>query len=108
MRVLLVDDEDAIIRALTRLFTRHGHEVRAALGGEAAMSEIEGYIPDVVVCDYRMDGVSGAEVLRSVHAKHPAARLILLSGFAEEIGELDVRFVMKPYDADELLRLACD
>ncbi len=107
MRVLLVDDEPGVLRALERLFRKRGHEVRTASSGGAALTVLESYAPDVVVSDFLMDGMTGAELLRVVARRLPAARRILLSGFADVDGPIDATFLRKPYDARDLLR-ACE
>lgn len=107
MRVLLVDDEPGVLRALERLFRRRGHEVRTAPSGPAALALLDEFPPDAVVSDFLMDGMSGVELLRRIAARYPAARRVLLSGFAEVDGPVDGVFLHKPYDAQVLLR-ACE
>ncbi len=105
MRILIVDDEPGVLRALERLFRRNGHEVRTAAHAADALVDLEEHVPDVVISDFQMSGMSGVELLRQVAARAPLARRVLLSGYAEVDGSIDALFVRKPYDAKELLRL---
>ena len=107
MRILLVDDEAGVLRALTRLFERRGHEVRTAASGEAALALLDTFTPDVVVSDHKMSGMTGAVLLDAIGRRLPAARRVLLSGYAEVEGLTGVRFVAKPYVTAELLQ-ACE
>lgn len=107
MRVLLVDDEPGVLRALERLFRRRGHDVRSAANGSAALVLVEEFPPDAVVSDFLMDGMTGVELLRQIAVRFPAARRVLLSGFAEVDGPVDAVFLRKPYDAQTLLQ-ACE
>jgi DNA-binding NtrC family response regulator len=106
VRVLLVDDEVEILGALERLFRRHGHETLTCVGGEAALAALEHFVPDLVISDFKMGAVTGTDVLREVGRRYPAARRILLSGYADVDTEPGVVFVRKPYDSRELLRVA--
>jgi DNA-binding NtrC family response regulator len=105
LRILLVDDEVAVLRAMDRLFTRRGHEVRNASSAEEAMGMLDTFVPEVVVSDFKMKGMNGGELLRLVAARIPSARRILLSGFAEVEGSIDAHFLTKPYGSRELLRV---
>lgn len=106
MRILVVDDEPGIRKALTRLFTNHGYEVRTAASGAEAVALLEDFTPDVVVSDFKMEGMNGLELLRLVAQRFPAARRILLSGFADIDEEPGVKMIAKPYVTRELLE-AC-
>jgi two-component system response regulator VicR len=105
MRILLVDDEAPVLRALDRLFSRRGHEVRQASSAEEALTILDGFVPDLVISDFRMKGMNGVELLRLVAVRVPGARRVLLSGFAEVDGTIDAVFLPKPYGAAELLRV---
>jgi DNA-binding NtrC family response regulator len=105
MRILIVDDEPGVLRALERLFRRNGHEVRTAAHAAEALASLEEHAPEVVISDFLMAGMTGVEFLRQVAARTPAARRVLLSGYAEVDGQIDALFIRKPYDAKELLRL---
>lgn len=106
MRVLAVDDEPGILRALTRLFRQHGYEIRTAPSGIAAEGLLATFEPDVVISDFKMPGMNGIELLRIVGARLPQARRILLTGYAEIDAEPGVLVIAKPYVSTVLLE-AC-
>ena len=67
-RVLIVDDEAQIRRALRTALTGHGYEVELAEEGESALTALAARVPDVVVLDLMMPGVDGFEVLQQTRA----------------------------------------
>ena len=101
-----MDDEPAILRALTRSFTRHGFEVRIAESVADALVILDGFTPDVVLSDFKMPARNGGELLAIVGERFPAAKRILLSGSADQADDPGILFMHKPYDVDALLE-AC-
>jgi DNA-binding NtrC family response regulator len=71
IRVLVVDDDGVLVRALQRVLSRQGFEVDAALDGRAALARLEGREYDVMLLDLRMGSMDGMEV----YALAPAPRL---------------------------------
>jgi CheY-like chemotaxis protein len=65
-RVLIVDDHEGMRKALTRLIRTWGHTVAVAAEGRAALSQISGFKPDVVVLDISLPGMNGVELVRRV------------------------------------------
>ncbi|GAB4256913.1 MAG: hypothetical protein Kow0092_03360 [Deferrisomatales bacterium] len=110
-RVLFVDDEENILKALRRLFRRDPWEQRFASSGREALDLMEAEGPfDVVVTDQRMPGMTGVELLTEVRARAPRAVRIILSGYTEVQSILDAinrgaiyKFLTKPWD-DHTLR----
>lgn len=106
--VLFVDDDERILNAVRALF-RQDCEVHTASGGEAALEILARTNVHVVVSDQRMPGMTGVELLRRVRTTHPDAVRLLLTGYTDlaalvgSINEGEIfRFVMKPWDNDEL------
>jgi DNA-binding NarL/FixJ family response regulator len=84
-RVVLADDHPCYRQGLAKLLTESGVDVVAEAGnGWAALKAVESTLPDVVVLDMNMPGLSGAEVTRRVTAWDPPQRTILLSVSASE------------------------
>jgi DNA-binding NtrC family response regulator len=104
-KILLVDDEESVLRALKRFLIRKGFEVEIAHCGQEALDNLDRIRPDVVVSDFKMPGMDGAQLLATVAHKLPSARRILLSGCADLPLGIDAVFLPKPWDDDELLRL---
>jgi two-component system, OmpR family, response regulator VicR len=110
--ILIVDDEPHITSALRRLFRRRGFEVELAANGAEALSKLELAKPDVVLSDFRMPGMTGAELLTHVKVRAPEAMRLMLSGYADlkamaaavNDGEI-CRFISKPWDDEALVNV---
>ncbi|MCB1641515.1 MAG: response regulator [Xanthomonadales bacterium] len=110
LKILCIDDEARILRALRALF-RH-HQVFITSDPNEAMALAQSEDVDVIVCDQRMPVMTGVEVLREIRAVHPRAMRILLTGYADlqailgSVNEGEVfRYVNKPWDNRELIAL---
>lgn len=107
-KILCVDDEPGIVRALDWLLRRN-FEVVTATSGEAAISLIQQHDFDVIISDQRMPGMTGVELLKSARRLAPRAMRILLTGYSDlqavlaSVNEGEVfRFINKPWNVDEL------
>lgn len=104
-RILLVDDEDSILRIGRIFLTNAGYEVNVASDGEEARRLLEAAPDDydLLVTDLTMPGLSGADLIRAAHQLRPALPAILTSGFGytmtpDEQAELaPFTFLQKPY-----------
>lgn len=118
IRVLVVDDEPQILRALRAALRGHGYDVQTAADGEEALDLLALHPPDVVILDLIMPGKSGFDVVREVrawsHATHagqraPAPAIIVLSARGEDrdkVTALDLGaddYLTKPFSMNELL-----
>jgi response regulator RpfG family c-di-GMP phosphodiesterase len=110
IRILVVDDEPQIGSALRRLLRREGYAVETALTGEEALVKLQTFAADVVLSDFRMPGMTGAELLGRVKRSHPLTLRIIISGYADfkavlaSVNEGEVcRFITKPWDDGELV-----
>jgi DNA-binding NtrC family response regulator len=112
-RVLLVDDEALVLRALHRtmrpLFQDAQVQLEMYSDPEAALLRCGEVLFDAVISDYRMPGINGAEFLEFVKRLQPDAVRIVLSAstdFAEVSNAISrgevFRYVAKPWEADEL------
>src|SRR5260370_37199862 len=72
-RLLLVDDEPAILFALKELAKSRGHEALLARSGAEALSRLEGV--DTAVTDYAMPAIAGVPLLQAIHERHKALPL---------------------------------
>ncbi len=111
--VLVVDDEPGIRRALGRLLRHHGYEVTAVETAEEAVPLLADQALGVVVCDVRLPGMSGIELLSRVRASAPelASRFLFASGAAlsedarSRVREAGAQLIQKPYDVEQLLTM---
>ena len=80
-KTLLIVDDDAPLRlALCDLFGESGYRARCAEDGFSALQEIRQEVPDIVLSDLNMPGMSGFEFLSAVRRSFPAIRVIAMSG----------------------------
>lgn len=106
-RVLLVEDEPAIRRAVTYALEREGFEVESVADGEAALQEHDGAY-DVVILDLMLPGASGTDVLRDLRGSSAVPIIVLTSRDTEvdrvlglELGADD--YMTKPFSMMELV-----
>ena len=84
--VLLVDDNRDGLLVRRSLLEELGCRVQVARSGEEGLKLFQGSTFDVVVTDYRMPRMNGAEFIQRIRQLRPNARIILLSGFVEPLG----------------------
>lgn len=107
-RVLVVDDEPAILRALTGALTARGYLVRQAATGQQALDIVAGDPPDVVLLDLCLPDIEGVEVCRRIRTWSNVP-IIVLSAMGDDhrkVQALDEGandYVTKPYSTPELL-----
>jgi len=80
VRVLVVDDYAALRASLSEVFTGLGHSVRSAEDGFSALAAFRQEVPDVLLSDLDMPGMSGFELLSVVRRRFPAVLVIAMSG----------------------------
>ncbi|PLX84286.1 MAG: histidine kinase [Desulfuromonas sp.] len=110
IRILCVDDEKNVLRALERIFLDDDYELLTALSGEDGLEILtrEDSI-QMVISDYRMPGMNGVDFLREVLRIRPDTVRIVLSGYADTAAVVDAindgqiyKFIPKPWNDDEL------
>jgi two-component system KDP operon response regulator KdpE len=107
-RILAVDDEPAILRALAANLRARGYQVDLATTGEAALELAARHPPDAVILDLGLPGISGIEVINGLRGWSSIPILILSAreAQAEKVAALDAGaddYVTKPFGMDELL-----
>jgi len=106
--VLLVDDEDALLRTLSMNLRARGYDVTTAADGETALAELRSQAPDAVILDLGLPGISGVDVLRELRGWSSVPVIVLSArhGSNDKVEALDVGaddYVTKPFGIDELL-----
>jgi two-component system KDP operon response regulator KdpE len=107
-RILVVDDETQIARVLKTTLGAQGYEVKTAADGESGLNLAMDWIPDLIVTDLSMPGMTGIELCRSVRERSQVP-IIVLSVRGEEktkVEALDAGaddYVTKPFSVNELL-----
>ncbi|HKN92408.1 MAG TPA: response regulator, partial [Acidimicrobiia bacterium] len=107
-RVLVVDDEPQILRALSINLRARGYDVDLAPSGEEALRQAADHHPDVVILDLGLPGISGIDVIRGLRgwSKVPIIILSAREAESEKIAALDAGaddYVTKPFGMNELL-----
>jgi two-component system, OmpR family, KDP operon response regulator KdpE len=107
-RVLIVEDEPALLRALRINLRARGYDVATASTGREALAEARRHPPDVVLLDLGLPDTGGGEVIRELRgwSKAPVIVLSGRAGSGDKIGALDAGaddYVTKPFDMEELL-----
>ncbi len=108
MKILVVDDEKTMVRALSALLQREGYDVAAALDGPSALEAARTERPDLVLLDVMLPGMDGLEVCRQIRAWSAVPIIMLTAKTAEgdKVAGLDVGaddYVTKPFSPQELL-----
>jgi two-component system, OmpR family, response regulator MprA len=107
-RVLVIEDDEAIVDVLRRTLRQEGHEVRSAIDGVEALRVAEEFLPDLVVLDLGLPGLDGVEVCRRLRAESDVPILILTarSELDDRVEGLDSGaddYLVKPFERQELL-----
>lgn len=106
--IFIVDDQTAFRNALVKLLSRMQHRIRSFQSGEELLAAIEEEVPDLILLDLKMPGMSGIEVLQSLRPKGCDALVILLTAYgtvedaveAMKLGAFD--FLIKTVDLETL------
>ncbi|MBL0176541.1 MAG: sigma-54-dependent Fis family transcriptional regulator [Ignavibacteria bacterium] len=107
--ILIVDDEQGIRDSLGLLLADSGYVTERAETGEAALEQLSKRDFDLVLCDIRMPGIDGIELLRRTREWYPRTSVMIMTAYAsvdtaiEALRNGAYDYVMKPVDFDELL-----
>ena len=114
LRILVVDDEEAVRRAVVRILERRGHMVREAAEGEAALAMLESSTSafDVIVTDMRMPGLGGEALLErlKLRADGSARRVLFLTGDTENsealraLTDAQIPYLSKPIGIGQVIQ----
>jgi DNA-binding NtrC family response regulator len=108
-KLLIVDDEEGFVSALSKRLSARGIDVYTASGGEEGFGKLTEHPEiDVVLLDVKMPGMDGMETLRLMKRSHPLVEVIMLTGHATvesaidgmKLGAFD--YLMKPCELEEL------
>jgi EAL domain-containing protein (putative c-di-GMP-specific phosphodiesterase class I)/CheY-like chemotaxis protein len=108
-RVLVVDDEPAIARGLTRVLGLAGHVVTSAMSGEEAVALLASQSFDVILSDIRMPRMDGLTLLRAIRAKDLDVPVAFMTGdpavetAVEAMEHGAFRYLLKPVDSEEVV-----
>jgi len=113
-RILVVDDDAAILRLVATVLRREHYDVHTANGGRDALSKIERIQYDVVVLDLMMPEVSGHDVLKGLAVRHPQMKCVVIMSAASHFDLANsvtpnvFAALRKPFDIEALITAVRD
>jgi PAS domain S-box-containing protein len=111
--IYVVDDDEAVREFLADSLVSLGHRVETMDGAAAALDALANGAPDLMLIDFAMPGMNGAELAREVRTRFPAMPIVFVTGFAES-DQLEaacgaqVAVLRKPFGIDELATVVAD
>ncbi len=110
-KILIVDDEPQVRQSFEKILTQDGHVVKTAASGEAALAAVKADIPDLVIMDVRLPGMSGLVAFGAIHEIEPKLPVIIMTAHgttetaieATKLGAFE--YVLKPLDVPDMLAL---
>jgi DNA-binding NtrC family response regulator len=81
-RIMVIDDEKIVGEMAKLSLEQEGYAVETFVNAEPALARLAQERFDVVVTDYKMKGIDGMEVLRTVRKNHPGVKVIMITAFA--------------------------
>jgi len=108
-RILIIDDDNDIRTLLTRFLTKNNFDAVNVRSGAAAMEWMQSNVPDLVLCDFRLEDCSAISLLPGIREMHPSCPVIVITGYSDvkdaveviKLGAYD--YVTKPLFPDEIL-----
>jgi CheY-like chemotaxis protein len=105
-RILVVEDDDSVRTSMVTSLEALGHQVAQAADGEGALRELRRAAPDLMITDYLMPGITGAELVRHARKDFPLLPMIIATGYADmkaiEQVISDDMVLRKPFQLAEL------
>jgi diguanylate cyclase (GGDEF)-like protein len=108
MKILLVDDDPAILEILADLMSIFGHEYETAQNGIEALEHLKHNFFQIVLTDMMMPDMDGMELLKYINCNYPQIKVIVVTGYDRTFTYTDViragasDFISKPFNTDEL------
>jgi two-component system response regulator MprA len=107
-RILIIEDDEAILKVLRRVLSYEGYQVDTALDGQSGLNMVREIVPDVIILDWMLPGMDGLEVCRRLRAASnmPILMLTAKDTIQDRVQGLDAGaddYLVKPFELDELL-----
>jgi two-component system, cell cycle sensor histidine kinase and response regulator CckA len=111
--ILVVEDEPTVQRATCRMLESEGYACLPAGDADQALGLLAaGRIPDLLLIDIRLPGMSGPELALRIHSRHPRIPVLFVSGWVDGLADSSLlakmqwAFLPKPYSPEMLIRAA--
>lgn len=88
--ILFVDDHEVLARLSCEILEMHGYRAVSAFNAQEALEKFEKDDFDILVTDFRMEGMNGLELAQRVHEKSPSTPVIIVTGYGPVDGGKDV------------------
>jgi two-component system response regulator GlrR len=108
-RILIVDDDPALLRLLALRLREEGHEAVSAPSAEAALQLLDKGLPHLLITDLRMGGMDGLQLFEAVHRRHPLLPVLILTAHGtipDAVKALQrgvFGYLPKPFEAQDLM-----
>lgn len=108
LKILLVDDEDHLQEVLGLLLELDGHQVTTAFSGEQALERAKDKKFDLVITDFKMPGMNGMDVVRTIKKDNPDTAVVMITGYPTEDTEKEAQklgvddYIAKPFHMDKM------
>jgi two-component system, probable response regulator PhcQ len=106
--ILIVDDEEKIIRSINRMLMDDNFRLINATSGEDALPMFQDHSVDLVISDHKMPGMNGIDFLEIIHTEYPDVLTILMTAYADiemavsAVNEAGIyKFILKPWKTEE-------
>jgi len=107
--ILIIDDDDQLRKSFHKLLSEEGYRAQSAASGEAGLELIKRQLPDLVIVDVRLPGMSGLKTFEAIHALESKLPVIIMTAYgttetaieATKMGAFD--YVLKPFEIPDML-----
>lgn len=105
-KILVVEDDPSLRVVIRMVLEQAGHEMSEAPHGRAALDQLNGDLPDLILVDSKMPILNGAELIEQLRANpaYASIPIVLLTGFSETNPHVDA-IVAKPFDKTHLVNV---
>ncbi|HET6534852.1 MAG TPA: PAS domain-containing protein [Sphingomicrobium sp.] len=108
LSILVIDDDPDVREFIVEELEEQGYRVQGAADGNQGLAEIERAMPDLVIVDFIMPGMSGAEIARAIRERRPEQPILFVSGYSETEAVKrtapDAPLLAKPFRTEALHR----
>ena len=110
-KILAIDNELGVLDTLRTILVERGHEVIYALSGEEGIAKVKKENPDIVICDIKMPGKDGYEVLKEIKKDPIKWRPVIMLTVLSEMGSIRKAYdyeadyyITKPFKVEDIIK----